>query len=125
MSREEYLFVVIDEEDVSPGNIIVSFTAENEFVYLKEQEGFNDDIVLERSYYDSVDNYYELTVTSQSLKNQERLRLLMKSESMTIFMSPLFLQHTLPLFLMIVKVILLALQINLDNKYIVQLPCLI
>lgn len=63
-------FILIEEEDLNSDIAIDPFTAENAFVFLKEQESFNDDLILGHSSYNSEENFYELVVISQSLRNQ-------------------------------------------------------
>lgn len=70
VGNEEDVISLINNEVIHSNPVIVPFTAENAFAYLREQEGFNEDLVLEYASYQAADNYYELVIVSRSLKAQ-------------------------------------------------------
>ncbi len=67
---DQEVATLIERERISQDADVASFTEEDAFALLKEQEDFNEDLALEYATYHADENYYELVIVSKSLQSQ-------------------------------------------------------
>lgn len=67
---EADVIALMEKIQVPSSAVITPFTAAHAFAYLKEQEGFSEDLALKYSSYQAEGNYYELVIISRSLQAQ-------------------------------------------------------